>query len=120
MATTVHRGFTIQSVPSNPDVWQVRIKNKVYSGNLPAVKKTIDWWCDTASMIDPKEFASLATKKEETSGSQQENYNGQLLKNDTGEKNGWYCFFNGRLIKGSKPALQKHIDAHVAAAKRKR
>ncbi len=113
MATTVHRGFTLQSNASAPDVWSVQIKNRVLSGNLAAVKKSIDWWCDTASMIDPKEFASLAPKRNE-GGEQQEAYNGCLLKNDTGAKNSWYCFFNGKLIKGGKEALKRHIDAHSA------
>ena len=120
MATTVHRGFTIQTTPDSSDVWQVQIKNKVYTGSLPAIKKSIDWWCDAASMIDPKEFASLNKTKEEPAGATQVNHKGHLLKNDTGGANSWYCFFNGRLIKGSKPALQKHIDAHMAAAAKKK
>jgi len=119
MANTMHRGYTLQSNSSNPDVWQVRIKNRVLSGNLAAVKKSIDWWCDTASLIDPKEFSSLAGAKKTESGGVEENYNGYTLKNDDGNPKGWYCFFNGRLIKGGKMALQKHIDAHLAAAARK-
>lgn len=118
MPTTSHRGFTLQSKPSSPDVWSVQIKNRVLTGNLAAVKKSIDWWCDTASLIDPKEFASLAGKNSEKPSEQQESFNGILLKNDTGDKNGWYCFFNGRLIKGGKEALKKHIHANMAARKK--
>ncbi len=119
MANTMHRGYTIQSSNANPDVWQVRIKNKVLAGNLAAVKKSVDWWCDTASLIDPKEFSSLAANRPASGGASEENYNGYSLKNDTGAANAWYCFFNGRLIKGGKIAIQKHIDAHLAAAARK-
>ncbi|NVC42607.1 DUF3319 domain-containing protein, partial [Vibrio vulnificus] len=36
-------------------------------------------------------------------------------KNDTGEPNAWYCFFNGKLIKGSKAAIQRHIEAYLIA-----
>ncbi len=115
MATSMHRGFTLQS--SNGDTWQVKIKNKSLSGNLASVKKSIDWWCDTASIIDPKEFSALNTKK--SSSSTEENYNGFLLKNDTNAPDAWYCFFNGRLIKGGKAAIQKHIDAHLAAKAKK-
>ncbi|WP_104402138.1 DUF3319 domain-containing protein [Vibrio penaeicida] len=115
MATSMHRGFTLQS--SNGEVWQVKIKNRVLSGNLASVKKSIDWWCDTASLIDPKEFATLEAKK--VAAGTEENYNGFQLKNDTGAPNAWYCFFNGRLIKGGKLAIQKHIDAHLAAAAKK-
>ncbi|PWI32224.1 DUF3319 domain-containing protein [Vibrio albus] len=118
MPTTSHRGFVLQSKPESPDVWSVQIKNRVLSGHLAAVKKSIDWWCDTASLIDPKEFASLARKKEEKPAEQQESFNGFLLKNDTGSKNGWYCFFNGRLIKGSKEALKKYINANMTARKK--
>jgi len=98
-------------------VWQVRIKHHLLSGNLPAVKKSIDWWCDTAKLIDPAEFESVGRKRESNS-SMQENFNGFVLKNDTGEANAWYCFFNGRLIKGSKNALQKHIEAQLIAKQR--
>lgn len=115
MATTFHRGYSIQS-GTDKDVWHVRIKKQILSGNLPAVKKSVDWWCDTATIIDPIEFASLAPKKEEEVTEQHEEYNGQLLKSDSGAKNSWYCFFNGKLIKGSKDAIKKHIDKHVAVA----
>lgn len=117
MANASYRGFTLQTAKQSADIWQVRIKNHVLSGNLAAVKKSIDWWCDTASLIDPSEFESVG-KAREVLGSKEENFNGFTLKNDTGEANGWYCFFNGRLIKGSKLALQKHIEAHLLAKQR--
>lgn len=117
MANASYRGFTLQTAKQSADIWQVRIKNHVLSGNLAAVKKSIDWWCDTASLIDPSEFESVG-KAREVQGSKEENFNGFTLKNDTGEANGWYCFFNGRLIKGSKLALQKHIEAHLLAKQR--
>lgn len=120
MATTFHRGYSIQS-GKEKDVWHVRIKKQILSGNLLAVKKSIDWWCDTATIIDPIEFASLAPEKVEQVNEQQEEYNGELLKSDSGAKNSWYCFFNGKLIKGSKDAIKKHIDKHaVVAAQRKK
>lgn len=120
MATTFHRGYCLQS-GSDKDIWYVRIKNHVLSGKLPAVKKSIDWWCDTATIIDPKEFASLAPDRDEEVNEQQEEYKGQLIKSDSGAKNSWYCFFNGKLIKGSKSAIQKHIDKHESvAAQRKK
>ncbi|CAM3172806.1 MULTISPECIES: DUF3319 domain-containing protein [Vibrio] len=117
MANASYRGFTLQTAKQSADIWQVRIKNHVLSGNLAAVKKSIDWWCDTASLIDPSEFESVG-KAREVQGSKEENFNGFTLKNDTGQANGWYCFFNGRLIKGSKLALQKHIEAHLLAKQR--
>ncbi|WP_337163516.1 DUF3319 domain-containing protein [Vibrio fluvialis] len=117
MAIATYRGFTLKSAPNSTEVWQVKIKNHVLTGNLAAVKKSIDWWCDTASIIDPREFESVGRKREVAAGTQ-ENFNGFSLKNDTGEANGWYCFFNGRLIKGSKVAIQKHIEAFLLAKQR--
>ncbi|EKO3391388.1 DUF3319 domain-containing protein [Vibrio fluvialis] len=117
MAIATYRGFTLKSAPNSTEVWQVQIKNHVLTGNLAAVKKSIDWWCDTASIIDPREFESVGRKREVAAGTQ-ENFNGFSLKNDTGEANGWYCFFNGRLIKGSKVAIQKHIEAFLFAKQR--
>jgi len=117
MANATYRGFTLQTAKSSPEVWQVRIKNHVLSGNIAAVKKSIDWWCDTAQLIDPGEFESIG-KKRETGSTVEENFHGFTLKNDTGEPNAWYCFFNGRLIKGSKLAIQKHIEAHLLAKQR--
>ncbi|MFV0448188.1 MAG: DUF3319 domain-containing protein [Vibrio sp.] len=114
MANASYRGFTLQTTKNSTDIWQVRIKSHVLSGSLAAVKKSIDWWCDTASLIDPGEFESVSNTKV-TTGSKEENFNGFTLKNDTGEANAWYCFFNGKLIKGSKLALQKHIEAHLIA-----
>ncbi|MDV7103516.1 DUF3319 domain-containing protein [Vibrio sp. TH_r3] len=115
MATKFHRGYCLQS-GSGKDLWHVRIKKQILSGELSAVKKSIDWWCDTATIIQPSEFSSLAPPKGEVSNEQQEEYNGELLKSDSGDKNSWYCFFNGKLVKGSKEAIKKHIDKHLAVA----
>ncbi|NAX05570.1 DUF3319 domain-containing protein [Vibrio sp. V27_P1S3P104] len=115
MAIATYRGFTLKSAPNSSEVWQVKIKTHVLTGNLAAVKKSIDWWCDTASIIDPSEFESVGKAREEGHKPTQEQFNGFTLKNDTGEANAWYCFFNGRLIKGSKIAIQKHIEAHLLA-----
>ncbi|MDN3695740.1 MULTISPECIES: DUF3319 domain-containing protein [Vibrio] len=116
MAITNYKGFNIQSANNSSNVWQVKIKNHVLTGSLVAVKKSVDWWCDTASIIDPKEFASIGQNHSEAvAPGQSENFNGYLLKNDSGEANAWYCMFNNRLIKGSKIAIQKHIEAYLIA-----
>ncbi|WP_047044701.1 DUF3319 domain-containing protein [Vibrio mexicanus] len=115
MAVATYRGFNLKTAASSTDVWQVQIKNHVLSGSMAAVKKSIDWFCDTATIIDPREFSSVGQKKQASGQPAQENFNGFALKNDTGEANAWYCFFNGRLIKGSKLGLQKHIEAYLLA-----
>ncbi|CAM2885503.1 DUF3319 domain-containing protein [Vibrio neptunius] len=115
MAAATYRGFTLKTAGSSTDVWQVQIKNHVLSGSMPAVKKSIDWFCDTATIIDPKEFGSLGNKKQAENNPSQENFHGYTIKNDTGDPNSWYCFFNGKLIKGGKLAIQKHIEAYLLA-----
>ncbi|MHC6529091.1 DUF3319 domain-containing protein [Vibrio sp. V36_P2S2PM302] len=115
MAVANYRGFNLKSAGGTMDIWQVQIKNHVLSGNLAAVKKSIDWFCDTATIIDPKEFSSVGRKKAESGKPSSEDFHGFVLKNDTGEPNTWYCMFNGRLIKGSKIAIQKHIEAYLVA-----
>lgn len=115
MALATYRGFPLKTVGGSTDVWQVQIKNKLLSGNMTALKKSIDWFCDTATIIDPKEFQSLASKRNAAGKPVQENFKGYVIKNDTGEANAWYCLFNGRLIKGGKIAIQKHIDAFLIA-----
>ncbi|PFG58218.1 uncharacterized protein DUF3319 [Vibrio sp. ES.051] len=116
MAISNYRGFNLQSGGPDGSIWKVKIKHHVLQGSLTAVKKSIDWWCDTASIIDPKEFAALDQRALHTGGVQQsEVFNGYTIKNDTGELNAWYCMFNGKLIKGSKTAIQRHIEAYLVA-----
>jgi hypothetical protein len=113
MANSIYRSVHLQSIDANNTVWRAKLKNNVIQGNLAAVKKSIDWWIETTSIIDPKEFTSL--NKSRGTGSSTENFNGYQIKNDTGEPNAWYCMFNGRLIKGGKIAIQRHIEAYLLA-----
>ncbi len=115
MAISNYRGYNLQSSGSDGSVWRVKIKNHVLQGSLAAVKKSIDWWCDTASIIDPKEFSSLGQRKQSAANPLSEIFNGYTIKNDTGEPNAWYCMFNGKLIKGGKTAIQRHIEAYLIA-----
>lgn len=80
MAISNYRGFNLQSGGPDGSIWKVKIKNHVLQGSLTAVKKSIDWWCDTASIIDPKEFASLGQRANPTGGVQSEVFNGYTLK----------------------------------------
>ena len=113
MANSIYRNVHLESMDANNTIWRANLKHNVIHGNLAAVKKSIDWWLDTASIIDPKEFTALNKSKE--TGSQTENFNGYQIKNDTGDPNTWYCMFNGRLIKGGKIAIQRHIEAYILA-----
>ncbi|AUI88201.1 phage tail protein [Vibrio azureus] len=115
MAISNYRGFNLKAGGPDGRVWKVKIKNHVLQGSLSAVKKSIDWWCDTASIVDPKEFDNLDQRSKNTANAQSEAFNGYTLRNDTGEPNAWYCMFNGKLIKGAKPAIQRHIQAYLVA-----
>ncbi len=117
MAVTIYRGYRLQS-NLDGNLWKIRLKNQELQGTLTEIKKSIDWWCDTASIIEPKEFASLNPSKSNTSITQSEVFNGYTLRNDTGEQNAWYCMFNGKLIKGGKLAIHRYIEAYFAAKKK--
>ncbi|MFA0413392.1 DUF3319 domain-containing protein [Vibrio renipiscarius] len=118
MAVSTYRGFDLKTVGSNSDVWQVQIKNRVLQGSTAALKKSIDWFCDSAMIIDPKEFSSLSKVRQGHGKAVQETFFGYIIKNDTGEPNSWYCLFNGKLIKGGKLAIQKHIEGYLIAKKK--
>lgn len=113
MALASYRGFTLKSVGTSDQVWKVVIKNRELQGSLGAVKKSIDWWCDTTQIVDPAEIAKPQFSRD--GNSTHELFHGFNIKNDTGENNAWYCLFNGKLIKGSKIAIQKHIEAYLVA-----
>ncbi|MGL6260777.1 DUF3319 domain-containing protein [Vibrio sp. WXL103] len=119
MAFSNYRGFNIKLLNREKDLWQVQIQNKVLQGQLVGVRKSIDWFCDSASIIDPSEFSSLANKRPVVKGSV-DNFHGFLLQNDSGEYNAWYCMFKGRLIKGTNIALKKHIRETIAAINKQR
>ncbi|MCG9788761.1 DUF3319 domain-containing protein [Vibrio mediterranei] len=118
MALASYRGFTLKSIGTTNQIWKVTIKNRELQGSLSAVKKSIDWWCDTASIIDPSQLTQAATERASGTAGTQENFHGFTIKNDTGANNAWYCMFNGKLIKGGKLAIQRHIEAYLIAKKK--
>jgi hypothetical protein len=113
MIKRVYKGLTLKLVQSSPEIWEVSIKKQSFKGPLQALCKSIDWWQQTAQMVDPKNFVSLS-KTAQTTANTQEQYNGYLLRNDTGEAGGWYCMFHGKLLKGGKVKIQQFIDANHA------
>ncbi|MDN2483208.1 DUF3319 domain-containing protein [Vibrio agarivorans] len=117
MALNNYRGFNLKLVSREKDQWQVQIKNRVLNGSLTGIRKSVDWFCETASIIEPSEFASFESKRQAAKGLV-ENFHGFKIQNDTGEPNAWYCMFNGRLLKGGKPAIQKHIETTMLALKK--
>ena len=65
MAAASYRGFTLTTVGESTETWQVTIKKHTLTGSMAAVKKSIDWFCDTATLIDPKEFSAINSKAKE-------------------------------------------------------
>ncbi|CAH0536862.1 DUF3319 domain-containing protein [Vibrio marisflavi] len=118
MAITLYRGFNLKTSGDSKQIWQVQIKESTLVGSLNAIKKSVDWYVETNSIIDPREFENVGKRPDTSDKAMQEDFNGFTLKNDTGEANGWYCFFNGRLIKGSRLALERHIQAYLIAKKK--
>ena len=115
MAISNYRGINLKAGGPEGRIWKVKIKNHVLQGSLSAVKKSIDWWCDTAAIIDPQEFSKLEQQSKNNCSAKSESFSGYILRNDTGEQNDWYCLFNGKLIKGGKSAIQRHIQAFLIA-----
>ncbi|MBM7035694.1 DUF3319 domain-containing protein [Vibrio ulleungensis] len=113
MTKRVYKGLTLKLAQSSPEIWEVSIKKQTIKGPLQALCKSIDWWQQTAQLVDPKNFASLA-KTSETKAGTKEQYNGYLLNNDTGAPGEWYCMFHGKLLKGGKVKIQQFIDANHA------
>lgn len=114
MQKSLYRGFFIENKTGVPDDWKVLIKNKVLHGHLSAVKKSIDWWSDTGSIIQPKEFGDMGETaiNEKRDKFQYEDYKGFQIKNDTGEAKTWYCLYHGKLAKGSLTAIKSFLDKH--------
>lgn len=114
MQKSLYRGFFIENKTGVPDDWKVLIKNKVLHGHLSAVKKSIDWWSDTGSIIQPKEFGDMGETaiNEKRDKFKSEDYKGFQIKNDTGEVNTWYCLYHGKLAKGSLTAIKSFLDKH--------
>ncbi len=111
MNKRVYKGLTLKLVQQSPEIWEVTIKKQSFRGPLAAVCKSIDWWQQTAKMIDPKNFVSLQKNAPQQGAATKEEYNGYLLRNDTGAANGWYCMYHGKLLKGGKVKIQQFIDA---------
>lgn len=109
MAQAQYKGFILKTINNSTDVWQVKIKSQMLTGSFTALKKSIDWWSDTASIVDPKEFEVLDQHSKKLMNTYQDSINGIVIRNESSDPNSWYCFFNGKFIKGSKVALQNHI-----------
>ena len=114
MQKSLYKGFFIENKTGIPDDWKVLIKNKVLHGHLSAVKKSIDWWSDTGSIIPAKEFGDMGETvlNEKRDKSQSDEYKGFAIKNDTGEPKAWYCLYHGKLAKGSLAAIKRFLDKH--------
>lgn len=114
MQKSLYKGFFIENKTGVPDDWKVLIKNKVLHGHLSAIKKSIDWWSETGTIIKPKVFGDMGETEvnDKKSKIQIDNHLGFLIKNDTGEPKEWYCMYDGKLLKGFLPSIKTFLDKH--------
>jgi Protein of unknown function (DUF3319). len=108
-----HRGYTIEKSEGGhetTEVYRARLGGKSISGSLQNVKKSIEWWADTNTFVEPADFDD--DEDDTPSTHQVEEYKGFRIMNDDPEKDekGWYMIVQGKLMKGSLPGLKLFID----------
>ncbi|MPX89324.1 MULTISPECIES: DUF3319 domain-containing protein [Salinivibrio] len=111
-----HRGYTIEKTEGGnetTEVYRARVAGKSISGSLQNVKKSIEWWADTNTFVEPADFDD--EENDVSSKKQVEEYKGFRIMNDDPEKDekGWYMIVRGNLMKGSLPALKHFIDKNA-------
>lgn len=107
-----HRGYNVEVASDDENAYRARLGGKSISGSLLAVKKCIDWWCDTNVLLDPEDFeeqesTSRATRVEEYKGI-------QLMSDSKDDDSDWYMIVRGNLMKGSLVALKHFLDKNEA------
>ena len=113
MAAAAYRGFTLKTAGNSTDVWQVQIKIILYLEACLRLKRALIGFVTLQISLIQKNLDLSVTRKKLRPSSR--DFHGYTLKNDNGNPNEWYCFFNGKLIKGGKVAMQKHIEAYLVA-----
>lgn len=109
-----HRGYLMESSTEGVDSWKAKINGKVITGEQAFIKESIDWWCDKKTELSPEKASSHDSSKRKV-----EVHQGFKIMNDTGEHNGWYMLHNGKLLKGTKKAIEARIDIAVERLRRK-
>ncbi len=120
MSIVRYKGFILKLIKQDiRGVWEVKIGKHKLTGSIEAVKKSIDWFCETSVLIEPKEFGSLGNSKispiKNSKSKKEKKFHGYLLKNDTGDVDAWYCLFEQRLLKGRELAIKKYIEERLMA-----
>lgn len=113
-----HRGYYIENSSGNVDGWTARVNGEFITGKLELMKKSIDWWCDLKKVFPPESFSNIEPSKK----MQREVivHQGFKIMNDTGDRNEWYMYHNGRLLKGTKSAIEGKIDMAIIKSKNKK
>lgn len=106
-----YRDFLLENADGSADSWKAKINNNVVSGDLEFIKTSIDWWCDRKMILPQKEADTIIPppriRREIVI------YRGFKIINDTGEKNGWYMLHKGKLLKGTKSAIEEQINLAI-------
>ncbi|WED24470.1 DUF3319 domain-containing protein [Vibrio sp. JC009] len=115
--TTFHRSHYIKKHPEGDDIWGTKVGGKLMLGKLENVKKSIDYWYDTKVIVPPAHFDSIPGRPTDRKIVE---YKGFKIINDKGGERDWYVTYKGKLLKGSKAAIEKRIDTAIQRAQARR
>lgn len=115
--TTFYRSHYLKKQPDGDDLWGTKIDGLVVTGKMENVKKSIDSWCDNKIVIPPDSFESLPGRPTDR---QVVEYKGFKIINDKGGEKDWYVTHKGRLLKGSRIAIENKIDQAIQRVQAKK
>ncbi|WP_375749491.1 DUF3319 domain-containing protein [Vibrio sp. HN007] len=108
--TTFYRSHYLKKQPDGDDLWSTKIDGLVVTGKLENIKKSVDSWCDNKIVIPPDSFESLPGRP---TNRQVVEYKGFKIINDKGGEKDWYVTHKGKLLKGSRVAIENKIDQAI-------
>lgn len=112
--TTFYRNHFIKKHPDGDELWGTSIQGQALVGKLENIKKSINNWYETKVIVPPEHFELLAVRP---ANRQVVEYHGFKIINDTGGEKEWYLTHKGKLLKGSRVAIEKKIDAALEKAR---
>lgn len=112
--TTFHRSHYIKKHPDHDDMWGTSIDGQPVVGKLDNVIKSINTWYETRVVVPPEHFDTLPGRPIDR---QMVEYNGFKIINDRGGEKDWYVIHKNKLLKGSRGAIERKIDAAIMRAK---
>lgn len=112
--TTFYRSHYLKRQAEGEDLWGTKIDGLVVTGKLENIQKSVDSWCDNKIVIPPDSFESIPGRP---TNRQLVEYKGFKIINDKGGEKDWYVTHKGKLLKGSRAAIENKIDQAIHLAK---